>query len=601
MRFSLILTALLFLPLLSSAQTSKLAQQYYRDGEFEKASVLYKKLYEAQSNPRNDFYFDRYLNCLLSLEEYGEMEKVIKKELKKNPKNVKLHVAYGNLFERQFNDAAANEQYEKAIKKLPADRFAITKLASAFTNLTKYDLAIKTYETGANLIHDRDIFAYNLAELYRRKGDSPKMIENYLNSLDANPGRINSLKSLFQRYLQRDDYLELQTQLYTRIQEDRNAVHFPELLTWVFIQNKDYKNAFRQVKALDRRLGENGGRIYRLAKIAANDKDYDAAIAAFEYIVDEKGVASTFYIDSKRESLKARRNKLVEGYHYSEVELVSLEKAYESFLDEFGRSKVTASIIAELADLEAFYLNNLDKAIALLDAMIHYPGINPKVQARGKLSLGDFYLMKGEIWDATLLYSQVDKAFKDDLLGHEARYRNAKLSYYHGDFQWAQAQFEVLKASTSKLISNDALDLSVFIMDNLGLDTTDAPLKLYSEADLLIFQNRFEEAFAKLDTLLKQFPENSLDDDVLYAKAKIYKKKRDYPKAAEMLQQIVKDYPDEIRADNALFELAELYETQLNDVEKAMELYEKVFIDYSGSTFAVAARKRFRRLRGDNL
>ena len=233
--------------------------------------------------------------------------------------------------------------------------------------------------------------------------------------------------------------------------------------------------------------------------------------------------------------------------------------------------------------------------------MIDYPGINPRIQAQGKLSLADFYLMKGEIWEATLLYSQVDKAFTEELIGHEARLRNAKLSYYAGDFQWAQAQFDVLKASTSKLISNDALDLSIFILDNLGLDTTATPLELYSQADLLVFQNRFPEAFLKLDTLLREFPEHSLDDDVLYTKATIYKKKREYQKAAEMLHTIVDDYPEEIRADNALYMLANLYETHLNDIEKAKELYEKLFIDYSGSTFAVEARKRFRALRGDEV
>jgi hypothetical protein len=47
--------------------------------------------------------------------------------------------------------------------------------------------------------------------------------------------------------------------------------------------------------------------------------------------------------------------------------------------------------------------------------------------------------------------------------------------------------------------------------------------------------------------------------------------------------------------------MAELYELQLNDPAKAMELYEKIFIDYSSSTFSIEARKRFRRLRGDNV
>ncbi len=278
-----------------------------------------------------------------------------------------------------------------------------------------------------------------------------------------------------------------------------------------------------------------------------------------------------------------------------------MEVQYEAFLAEFGQTKSTATIIAELADLEAFYLNDLDKAIDLLNQMIAFPQIDNKVKSRGKLSLADFYLMKGEIWEATLLYSQVDKDFKDDILGHEARYRNAKLSYYASDFQWAQAQFDVLKASTSKLISNDAIDMSVFIMDNLGLDTTETAMQLYSQSELLVFQNKFDDAFSKLDTLVRDFSDHGLRDDVYYSKAKIYVKKREYPKAVEMYERIIKDHFEEIRADNSIFELAQLYENQLNDPEKAKELYERLFIELSGSTLAVEARKRFRELRGDDV
>ncbi len=255
----------------------------------------------------------------------------------------------------------------------------------------------------------------------------------------------------------------------------------------------------------------------------------------------------------------------------------------------------------EYAELEAFFLNDLDKAIALLDDMIQYPNVDKRIQAEGKLDLADFYLMKGEVWEATLLYSQVDKDFKESVLGHEARFRNARLSYFAGDFQWAQAQFEVLKASTSKLIANDALDLSVFIMDNLGLDTTEQAMQWYADAELLVFQNRFGEAFAKMDTLLAAFPEHKLQDDVWYLKAAVYQKKREWEQAAAMLQRILEEYPDDIRADNALYELAELYENQLSDIEKAKALYERLFIEYSGSTFAVEARKRYRRLRGDDV
>jgi tetratricopeptide (TPR) repeat protein len=598
MRIIIAIATLFFFSSLAG-QDARLAQQYFQDGEFEKAAIMYEKLY--QSNDQNDFFFDRYIDCLLALEKYDECEQAVKKQIKANPQNANLFVLYGKLFERQVMDDKAEEQYRKAINNMPKDRYSITRLANAFISLAKYDLAIEAYEKGAASLKDDEVFAYNLGDLYRRKGDTEKMIQSYLNSLDANPGRINNIQTTFQRFLLPEDYRELQRQLYARIQEKGDAIHYPELLAWVFIQNKDYKNAFRQVRALDIRLRENGGRVYRLAEIAATDGDYAAAIEAYEYIVNEKGISSTFYIEAKREALRCRRTQLVEGYNYSQQDIQALKKEYETFLNEFGRSRTTAGLVLELAELEAFFLNDLDSAIELLSEMIQFPYIDVQLQAEAKLSLADFYLIKGERWEATLLYSQVDKAFKDDILGHEARFRNARLSYFSGDFQWAQAQFDILKASTSKLIANDALDLSVFIMDNLGLDTTARALELFSQAELLAFQNRFEETFQKLDTLLIQFPKHALDDDVFYLKSKVFIKKREYEKAADVLQQIIDNYPEEIRADNALFDLANLYETHLNDQEKALQLYETLFIDYSGSTFAVEARKKYRKLRGDDV
>lgn len=586
---------------LSAQSESKLAQQYYTDGEFEKAAILYEKLYA--SNNRNDFFFNRYIESLLSLEAYEDAEKAIKKELKANPQKVQLYVTYGGIFERQFKEEEANKQYEKAIKELPADRFATTKLANAFIGLTKYDYAAQTYERGISLLKDKQVFAYNLGDLYRRKGDSEKMIDNYLTSLDANSARLSSLQSIFQRYLIDDDFLELQTQLYARISEQPEAVHFPQLLAWVFIQKKDYNSALRQMKALDKKLDENGGRVFRLGKTAANAKDYDTAIKAYNYIVEDKGTESPFYIDAKKELLNTKKRKITSNIDYTQEDLLGLEKEYEDFLNEFGRVRATAPIIKELADFEALYLNNNDKAIEILNGLIELPSVKKSVLGESKLALGDYYLIKGEIWEATLLYSQVDKAFKEDLLGHEARYRNAKLSYYNGDFEWAQAQFDVLKASTSKLIANDALDLSVFIMDNSGLDTTTTTLKLFADADLLTFQNRFDEAFVKLDSITANYPEHSLLDDVYYAKAQIYKKQRKYEDAENMYNKIIQDYKEEIRADNSLYELAELYANpqQLNDIEKAKELYEKLFLEYSNSTFAVEARKKYRLLRGDDI
>lgn len=596
MKYTFLILGLLF-SLSAFAQPDKLAQEYYRNGEYEKAATLYQQLYDQ--NPYSDFYFTRYLTSLLSLENYKEAEGLIKKQIKKYPDKIQLYVNYGNLFERQFEMEKARKKYEEAIERLPAERYQVIRLANSFIQLTKYDLALQAYEKGQKVLKDKKLFAYELGDLYRRKGDSQPMIDNYLNALLENPARLTSMKTLFQRYLSEDDFTELQTQLYDRIRTNPNESIYPEMLTWLFIQKKDYKNALRQVRAMDKRLKENGGRVYRLAQTAAKDEDYKTAIKAYDYIVDEKGKTNTYYIEAKREILKCKRKQLVAGYDYTQEELKTLEGEYLAFLTEFGKNKQTASIVLELAELEAIYINDLDKAIELLSELIEFPGVQHQLQAKGKIALADYYLMQGERWEATLLYSQVDKAYEDDALGQLARFKNAKLSYYMGDFEWAQAQFSILKASTSKLIANDALDLSVFIMDNLGLDTTAAPMYMFAKADLLAFQNQFEEAFAMLDDIRKEFPKHSLEDDILYTKANIYLKKQDLTTAAAIFEDIINNYPESIRVDNALFELAELNELYLDNTPKAVELYKRIFMDYSSSTFSVQARKKFNVLSDD--
>jgi tetratricopeptide (TPR) repeat protein len=217
------------------------------------------------------------------------------------------------------------------------------------------------------------------------------------------------------------------------------------------------------------------------------------------------------------------------------------------------------------------------------------------------LELGDILILQGEVWDAALYYGQVDKDFKHDAIGREAKFRNARLSYYLGEFEWAAAQLNVLKAATSQLISNDAMSLALLIMDNTGMDSITEPLLIYSRADLLEFRNNDDKALVTLDSVLTKFPGHSLTDEVWFKKAYIFEKKGMNDTAAVYLNNIVEKYPDDILADDALFQLGGLYENQLNDKSKAMELYEKLLTKYSGSLFAAEARKRFRALRGDKV
>jgi tetratricopeptide (TPR) repeat protein len=575
-------------------QKIRLANEYYNSGEYEKAAELYKELYNQ--NPTNKTYFNYYITCLLDMGDFDNAAKAINSELKKSPDDFGLYVTLANLYERQGQTDKANQQYEKAIDNVSPDVGSISNLGNTLTNLGKYDLAIRVYENGEKAANVKDIFAYNLASLYQKKGDYAHMIKYYIITAEKEKTSYNTQTSL-SRFLPEDQYEELQKQLYAKIQEGNDTPVYGELLQWSFMQKKEYSKALRQAKALDRQFAENGSRVFSLGETVMNEKEYEIAIEAFNYIVTNHGPNNSYYLESKRSLLNAKKAKVTENFNYSREDLMSLKNEYKSFLQDVGHNTQSAPLMQEYADFEALYLNELDTAIIILEELRTFGGLKPEAIAKAKLSLGDYYLMSGDRWEASLLFSQVDKDFKEGVLGEQARYRNAKLSYYMGDFEWAQEQFKILKTATSKLISNDAIDMSVFILDNLGLDTTEQTMKMFALAELLSFQNKYSEAISKLDSIPIIFPEHTLEDDVLYSKAQIYQKLRKTDLTIKMYNEIIDRFKEEIRADDALYELAQLYDKNLKQPQNALPLYEKIFLDYSGSTYAVDARNRYRELK----
>jgi len=587
---------LLLLSVQVNGQDSRLAKKYFQSGEYEKSAALYQKLYEK--NPNQDVYFSGYISSLVEQEAFKEAEEAIKAQIKKRPKEVQLYVTYGNLYERQFEPEKAEKQFKRAIENLPPSSSIINKLGNAFIRLAKFDLALSAYEKGTQIMNNPNIFAYNLAELYRRKGDKPNMISQYLNAVGENPKRLHSIKSNFQRFTTKEDLPEIKKQTYERISLDDQNTVFPEVLEWVFIQEKDYKRAFRQARSIDKALEEPGTRVFKLGDIAYNEGDYEAAEDAFEYLIDQ-GITNRYYVQARTKSLRSKKARLIAQKTIDKNQLDSLALEYQGFIAEFGINTRSSELIMDYAKFLAVDVNDLDLAIETLESLVATKSIKKTEIAAAKIDLADYYLMNDNIWDASLLYSQVDKAHREEYIGEVARFNNAKLFYYSGNFEWAQEQFDILKASTSKLISNDAIDLSVFITANLGLDSTATAMTMFAGAELLAVQNRDAEAFMKLDSIRTMFPKHELEDDILYRKAQIYKKQRKYESAVTLFQEIIEKFPEEIKCDNSIYELAEMYELILDQPVKAQELYEKLFLDYSNSTFAVEARKRYRALRGD--
>ncbi len=595
---------LILIPLVALTQTGtkeELAAQYFKNGEYEKAAVLYEELYNKKPDT---YYYSCFLNSLLKTENYKDAEKLIRKNIKQDPFSLKYYVDLGYVYGQSGNEQKAEKTYEDGISKLGPDREQVTDLANAFMMREQVDYALKTYEKGRKLLKNIYPFCMELAEIYEKKQDYENMINEYLNMIEFDPSYLTNVQNTLQMKLETDVNNKISTALKTtllsRIQKNPSETFYSEMLLWYAIQQKDFESAFIQAKSLDRRFNEDGERIFKLAALSQSNGDYEVAIKAYKYIIS-KGRENYYYVDSKAGLLNAQFLKITNTFNYGQKELAELEKEYISTLDELGKNSETISLINDLAHLQGFYLNKEDDAVELLNTAISLNNVKPAIQAECKIELADIMLMKGEVWEATLLYSQVEKAFKNEPIGSQAKFKNAKLSYYIGEFGWAKAQLDVLKAATSKLIANDAMDLSLLISENIDVDSSTTALKIYARAELLEFQNKYDEALKTLDSISITISVHPISDEVLFKKADIKLKQGLFNEADSLLQKVVDYYTYDILADDALFLLAELNQYKFNDLNKAMELYQKILVDYPGSLYVVEARKRFRSLRGDVL
>jgi tetratricopeptide (TPR) repeat protein len=290
--------------------------------------------------------------------------------------------------------------------------------------------------------------------------------------------------------------------------------------------------------------------------------------------------------------LKIEFTLLIEQSSFSQTDLQALATKYENAIVTLGKTTQSLGLMTQLAKIYAFYLNNPSRAETVVKEALQMQ-VNPRQRAELKVLLGDIYVVSDRIWDASLLYMQVEKDFSEDVIGHEAKYKNACVFYYDGEFEYAKAQLDVLKASTSKLIANDAMQLSLLLQDNLGIDTTKAPVQLFANADLLIQQNRFDESLVLLDSITKTYPFHNLADEVLFRKGEIYEQLHNWEKAIEFYTQVYDTYGFDILADDAVIRIARIYDFRLNDKVKAAEFYRKILFEFSASLHGAEARERF--------
>ena len=576
------------------SQEDFLAKQYFNDGEFEKAAVFYEKLVEK--NPRRTDYSEGLVACYQQLERYDDAEDFLLKKIEQTYAFPTFFIELGYNYTLKKEQGKADSYYQQAIQKIEENPNFGYAVGYRFQKYALLDEAITAY-TKAMSIKPELNYDFQLARIYGEKGDVEKMYQSYLRLIyDGKTSRSNVLRNL-------DDFITddpsnqnnitLRKTLLLNAQKNPDIL-WNELLSWLFIQQNQYKSAFSQEKAIYKRTGESSlDRIANLGEIALENRDKESAISAFTFMVENarrpeiklKGELSLIDI----ELLEAKGKKVD-----------AIEKKFKALLEEYGYYGKTLQLQIAYANFLTFKRERPEPAISILKRSLEEP-LGRFGKAYIKLALGDILVYDQRFNEALIYFSQIQKSLKNDVLGQDARFKVAQTSFYKGDFDWALTQLKVLRSSTSQLIANDAMQLSLLISDNSFEDSTQTALKKYARADLLAYQNKSEEALSLLEDILQNHKGEKIEDEALLRQGRLFEEKEEFSRAQFNYQKIVEFYGQDILADDAHFALGQLYEKELLDVDKAKYHYEKIIYNYQDSYYFPQARKNFRRLRGDIL
>ena len=595
------LMALMLSPTSSaSAQQSQeqMAAYYFDNGEFQQAEQLYESLYKRTTNK---YYYQRLYATYLQLGEFKEAAKLAEKRLKNYPKELPLYVDLGNAYLTQKQVKKAEKYFDRAIDAISADLSVVPDLAMAFVNIGRPDYAIQTYRTARAKTRNKQLYFNELIGVYQTMGDYAAMTQEYFDLLDNSPGIMPSVQISMQKAMLEapDDRLAngVKEALVQRVREHPDNQTYLEMMIWFSIQQKDFEFALVQAQAVDARFPDKGGdQLLRVARISYQNESYDVAAEAYR-LLQRKGKEHPHYFDSRVGELEVEFARINHNYSIDNKDFQRLRQRYEEAIAELGKNERTVPLMRNYATLMAYHGGDAQAAVSMLDDVLEIPRLKPAVRDEVKLELGDLLLFAGSVWDASLLYMQVENANKNDVLGAQAKFKNAKLSYFNHDFEWANSQLKVLRSSTSKLVANDAMELSLLISDNMEDDSTYGMLELFADAELLLYRNQLDSAWNGFDAISRAVLSHPLFDEILMRKAQIRIKQARYVEADSLLQRLVDFYPYDITADDALMLRAELNEDRLENPATALECYEKILLDYPSSLYSDRARKRYNALK----
>lgn len=585
----------------------QLAESFLRAAQFERAISLLEGLFEE--SPGTHVFYERLREAYENVKRYDAAIALVEAKIQSETASTSYISEKARLLFLKGDEASAKISWQAAIDSNPGSPSVYLLVYRSLMQIRLFDFAIEILEQGREKLDNTALFQTDLAQLYSLTSQHGRAIGQYLELLKINQNQLNYVKTQLGQFLINDQAIAESIEVAEKgVANEPLNRSYRELLAWLYIEAERFRDAFVVYQAVDRLEREEGRMLFSFAQVAADGGVYDVALEAFDEVLRRYpeaesapdamrglGLMQEMWAEALGEQVFDLSGTRSPRNHYDEA-----LDTYQRFLIEYPQHAYFPDVLQRIGVLhQDIFFDFVSAASVLMEVISRYPGTQAANQA--EYDLGRLAVTQNRLEDARIRFGRLLTRLRTGDLAELARYELAMLHFYQGDFVAAEGYTAVMQENTSTDVANDAIAMKVLLIESMGPDSLNTPLRRFARIKLLIRQRNWEVAIHQLEDLLNEFGGHSLADDMLFENAALQAMTGDISGAIQLYLELPLVHPTSFFGARSLFQAARLQADQLDDKELAIRTYERILLEYPGSLLTTDTRSAIRVLRGDEV
>lgn len=574
-----------------------LAESYENSGDLEKAVKIYEELYEFDQN--NNFYFESLNRAYVGLKNYAASVNLIENEITRRSKEINLYGLLGSTYYLMGNEEKAFSTWDKPFSLIEPNPITIRVIANYAIQRRAFEKAIDIYLKGKNITSDGNIFSNDLAQLYSITMQYEKATEEYCSILSADPLQLQTIQTKILANVNKPNALKASIPVVEKYLNDDN-LSFSYLLARLYIENKEFDKAYEIYLDIDKKQSENGYELYRYAEFLFKEAQYSLSRNVYRSIMElfpnsplitsaKLGYAKTLeaiLMEDFTKQLPLWKPYFIK-YPYESDDIEETIDAFNEVVRLYKNSEAAYEALLRIGMIKFYLQDNQIEAKQYLNKIIEETRMG--VSITGAYSrLGEIALLNGDLTEAEKNYSQITILANVDIqIINDAKYKLARIKLYLGKIAQAKKLLADVMINLKDNNANDALELSLLLNTSKN-DSSN--LMLFANAEFLADQKKFNEAGKKYKLLANNPQVFILHSVASLRMAEMELAQDNYPRTIELLEKVFEEGEKNIYSDKALYLLGDIYQYGIGDNTKAVEMYEKLLIEFPISIYIDDAR-----------